>query len=95
MEIGKAIKSIRKKKCLSQKELAKRVGITTTTLYYIESDRNFPTKKNIYKICEELEISPAVLFVACVSESDMPSGKEGIWPVFDMLRKYFGFDNDL
>lgn len=95
MEIGKAIKSIRKKKCLSQKELAKRVGITTTTLHYIESDRNFPTKKNIYKICEELEISPAVLFVACVSESDMPSGKEGIWPVFDMLRKYFGFDNDL
>ena len=63
MDIGKAIKLMRRKRGLSQDELAKKIGKTTTTLSLIENGRKFPTTPRIKQICDGLGIKPIFLLL--------------------------------
>lgn len=56
-EIGKKIKEIRKKKGLSQEELAESSKVNLRTIQRIENDENEPRGKTVNLICEVLEIN--------------------------------------
>lgn len=62
MNIGKNIKILRASKNISQKDLAKKVGITTTYLSMIENEAKKPSLTLVEKLAQVLEIPLAVLF---------------------------------
>lgn len=84
MEIGQAIKMIRKEKGISQKELARMADISANALCKIEQDQAWPSKTTIQLICDALEISVGSLLFASITEEDIPSYNR---PVFRALRE--------
>ena len=57
LTFGQRIADFRGKKGFTQRELAKRVGITPTALNYYEKDKREPNVQTIIKIIDVLEIS--------------------------------------
>ena len=60
--IGK-LKLEREKQRLSQLELSYRSGVSQNMIAYIECRKRTPTLTTILKLCNALNINPAVLFV--------------------------------
>ncbi|WP_433832079.1 DUF4870 domain-containing protein [Flavobacterium anhuiense] len=56
-EIGKKIKEVRKKKGLSQEELAEYSKVNLRTIQRIENDENEPRGKTLSLICDVLDIN--------------------------------------
>ena len=56
MEPGKNIKTLRKQKKLTQKELAKRAGLAEITIRQYEAGRYVPKTENLFKIAAALEV---------------------------------------
>ncbi|MES2702826.1 MAG: helix-turn-helix transcriptional regulator [Bacteroidota bacterium] len=72
MSIGKAIKSIRKKRSLSQAELARRISLSQTSLSQIETDAKRPSQRTIERLCKELDIPESVLYIAAMQYFEVP-----------------------
>lgn len=76
MKIGETIKDIRKRKGLSQQELATISGISQTYLSQLEKgDRQSPTIDVLHKISEALELPYPVLEFLSLDYSDIDKGK--------------------
>ncbi len=67
--IGEKIKFYRKKKGLSQAQLAELVNIEVKSLSRIESGHNYPQCENLVAISKKLDISPWQLYFCDDSES--------------------------
>lgn len=76
MDIGTAIKSLRKEKGLGQKQLAEMCGISVNALSQIEINATFPQKSTIKKICESLKIPVSYLLFFSISDEDIPDDKK-------------------
>lgn len=76
MDIGTAIKVLRKEKGFSQKQLAEICGISVNALSQIEINSTFPQKSNIKKICEALNIPVSYLLFFSISDEDIPDDKK-------------------
>ncbi|HLP50538.1 MAG TPA: helix-turn-helix transcriptional regulator [Chitinophagales bacterium] len=72
MNIGKAIKEIRKQRGFSQIELAAKVGLTQASISQIELELKRPTKRNLNALCKELEIAEPLLYLLAMEPSDVP-----------------------
>lgn len=81
MDIGSAIKSIRTRKKITQKDLAAKCGISANALCSIEKNISFPTKETINKICDALEIPVSYLLFFSITEEDVPAEKLGMFNV--------------
>lgn len=57
VNLGKFISERRKAKGYTQQEVADVMNIAVKTVSYIESGRNYPTLKNLFKLAEVLDIS--------------------------------------
>lgn len=57
MDIGKRIKFFRNLRNLSQEELAEKIGISRTALYYYEANKRKPTFEVLEKITDVLNIT--------------------------------------
>lgn len=84
MKLGESIRTLRKKRGLSQKELAKKAGISSVSLCGIENDKNMPTKGTIKVICNALNVPVSFLLFSCITEDEIPEEKR---PVFRALQK--------
>lgn len=60
--IGISLKEIRTAKDLTQEKLAELIGKDTGTIYRIEAGKNYPNSETLAKICNALNIQPAVLY---------------------------------
>lgn len=79
MNIGNAIKEIRKRKGILQKDLAGKVGISVNALCLIENEKTFPSMVNINKICEALGVAQSILMFFSISEEDIPEHKRELF----------------
>jgi transcriptional regulator with XRE-family HTH domain len=61
-KLGVTIKDAREKKHLTQKQLTKRLSISTRHLISIENGRKKPSYNLLYLIIRELEIQPDTIF---------------------------------
>lgn len=75
MNLGKAIRSIRKIKRMSQKELAYKSGIIQCTLCNIEKGRTNPTMYTLDRIAESLGVTQAHIMLFCVTEDELPQNR--------------------
>lgn len=72
MNIGKAIKKLRKQQLLNQSELAERVGMTQTSLSQIESGAKKPNSGTLKKICDYFDVPELVLYLLATESEDIP-----------------------
>lgn len=61
-KFGKRLKEIRKRRNISQEELAELVGMEPNNISKLELGEHLPKKENLEKLCEVLEIEPKELF---------------------------------
>ena len=60
--LGKKIKEYRKRKGLTQEQLAEAIEIDTVTVSKIETGKNYPTSTNLTKIADILSVHPKDLY---------------------------------
>lgn len=71
MDIGDRLKTIRKTRGLSQRELAARAGLTNGTISLIEKNRTSPSVASLKSLLDAIPISMAEFF-ATLEETDTP-----------------------
>tara|TARA_R110000744_G_C18901319_1_gene509293 strand:- start:120 stop:401 length:282 start_codon:yes stop_codon:yes gene_type:complete len=86
MDLGKAIKEIRKRKCINQKDFAFMCGISSNSLCQIEKGNNHPKKSTIKKVCEVLEIPQSYLLFYSIESEDVPKDKQAIFHALSGIR---------
>ena len=69
MDVGERLKHIRKQKGLSQRELAKRAGVTNSTISMIEKNSVSPSVGSLKKVLQGIPM-PLVEFFAEDAETD-------------------------
>ncbi|WP_295363555.1 cupin domain-containing protein [Arenimonas sp.] len=73
MDIGNRLQAVRKSKGLSQRELAKRVGVTNSTISLIEQNKVSPSISSLKKVLDGIPISLADFFTMDLEdEGDSP-----------------------
>lgn len=76
MDLGNAIKTLRKQKKITQKQLAELSDISTNALCNIETGQSFPSMATIGKICSSLNVPESYLLLFSITEDDIPEGKK-------------------
>lgn len=82
MNIGIAIRSIRRQLGITQYELAGKCSISQTSLSQIENGIKRPSTRTIKKVCEVLEVPESVIYILGMQETDVPVSRKS---VYDML----------
>jgi len=80
MDIGLRLQGVRKGKGLSQRELAKRVGVTNSTISLIEQNKVSPSISSLKKVLDGIPITLADFFTA-----DDTAGEDGPFFTADQL----------
>lgn len=81
MDIGVRLQAVRKSKGLSQRELAKRVGVTNSTISLIEQNKVSPSISSLKKVLDGIPISLADFFTMDLADSgDSPFYPAGEQP---------------
>lgn len=93
MNLGKAIKELRKKRNLDQKKLASMCEISVNALSLIETNGSFPQKSTIEKICTALEIPVSYLLFYSITEDDVPDNKKDVFRVLNQSLKSILMEN--
>ena len=70
-EVGARLRAVRKAKGLSQRELAKRAGVTNSTISLIEQNRVSPSVSSLKKVLDGLPMTMADFFTL-----DLPADSE-------------------
>lgn len=76
MNLGRVIKNAREKSNLSQKEFARRLGLTPAALWKIETGRTFPKQTTISRFLTEAHYSMARLYIEALEPSDYKEAPE-------------------
>ena len=71
MDIGDKLKTIRKQRGLSQRELAARAGLTNGTISLIEQNRTSPSVASLKSLLDAIPISMAEFF-STIEDTDTP-----------------------
>ena len=90
MNIGGAIKLLRKKKEITQKDFCDKVGISQASLSQIESGKKRPKVKTLENICSNLNVTQGALMVLSLTEEDFPKDKKEFYnPTMAYLLEVF------
>jgi transcriptional regulator with XRE-family HTH domain len=89
MTIGQVIKKIIKKRGLTQVEVAKSIGKSTTALSQIINGVYEPNPESLEKLCSVLEVPKPILYFMMISEEDLPEEKKEIFKDFEPVLKDF------
>lgn len=81
MNIGTAIRAIRKELDISQNRLAEKCGITQTSLSQIENGVKRPSSKTMRKICAAMEIPEMLIYIMAMQEEDVPETKRDVYRI--------------
>ncbi len=81
MEIGQAIKTIRKSKGFKQKDLSERCEITQTYLSLIEHGKRNPNINLIEKISAILGVPVPVIYFQSLTENDVENSKKDVFRI--------------
>ncbi|WP_374708382.1 cupin domain-containing protein [Chitinimonas sp. BJYL2] len=73
MEVSTRLKIVREKHGLSQRELAKRAGVTNSTISLIEQNRVSPSISSLKKVLDGVPMSLAEFFTFDIEEPARPS----------------------
>ena len=75
MNIGKAIKIVRRKRGVQQKDLADICLLSQTSISQIETGVKNPSQKTIERVCDALDIPECMLYMIALQEVDIAPSK--------------------
>lgn len=78
MDVGKAIKELRINRGLSQRDLAKQIGLTNAALWKIENGKTVPRFSTIENICSYFRIPLAYFYARSMTLDDFSCHEEDI-----------------
>ena len=78
MNLGSAIKKIRKDRKISQKDLAKKSDISGSSLSQIENGQKRPTDYTLQSIAHALNVTDAYIYLSAINIGDIPTGADEI-----------------
>jgi len=87
MEIGTAIRDLRRAQKISQKTLARRAGIGKSYLCLIETNTRIPTLKMIESIAKGLKVS-YVKFYLYMIKAEVREEEQMIHDILNLLTNY-------
>lgn len=92
MNIGNAIRELRKTRNLSQEELATRAGITQAALSAIEIKGVRPSSETLTSLCNVLGVPESLIYVMGMEKGDVPEHKQFIYDqlyplIQDLVKK--------
>jgi len=92
MNLGAAIKKIRKEKGISQADLSKKISVSQTSISQIESGAKWPHRATLIMIAGALNIPVFSLFIHSVEKNDIRPGKrhlyDAVYPdILTLLKK--------
>lgn len=79
MNLGKAIRALRRARKITQKELASRCSVSTTAIRNIESEKSWPSVKTLEKISGALKYPMSFFLFFSIEDCDVPEEKKGIF----------------
>ena len=74
MGIGRRIRMLRERACLTQEELAAKIGVTTSSVGNYEREVSHPREEALYRIFAALQCEPNELFADCYENTSGESG---------------------
>lgn len=74
MGIGRRIRILRERACLTQEELAEMIGVTTSSVGNYEREVSHPREEALYRIFDALQCEPNELFADCYENTSGESG---------------------
>ncbi|MCM1322097.1 MAG: helix-turn-helix domain-containing protein [Bacteroides sp.] len=83
IQILRKLKAERKNAKMSQLELSLESGVSQNMITYIETGKRTPTLRTLLKLCNALNISPAILFSCPDNEKEKAKQQ-----VLSLIRKY-------
>ncbi len=87
MNIGYAIKSIRRQLGITQYDLADKCGISQTSLSQIENGIKRPSNRTIKKVCEVLDVPESVIYIIGMQDTDVPVSRKDVYDmIFPSIR---------
>lgn len=87
MNIGSAVKQLRKDAKLNQGELAQIIGITQGYLCKVEKNSvKIATEEILQRICDALEVPLAVLYVMAIEQNDITRNNPADRNILHMLE---------
>ena len=90
MDLGKAIKTIRVSKGLTQRQLAIAIGCSETNMLFMGSGRTFPRKSKIDAICKVLGIPMSYLLMFSITQDAIPEDKKSFYTsIVEPMRNEF------
>lgn len=94
MDLGIAIKNIRKQKKLTQGEFASLCKISSTYLSQIENNLKEPTLFTLRTISDKLEIPLPILFFLALTDEDIQPSKKKAYEIMgpaikSMVNEFF------
>lgn len=86
----KSIKKLRGKYGLTQKQLGERIGMSKTSVVYVENDKTHTlSPKFVKKICEEFGVEPFDLFEGFDNLKYPPTTKEELGKYIKSLQEEY------
>jgi transcriptional regulator with XRE-family HTH domain len=79
MNIGRAIRTLRLKKGLSQGQLAERCYTSTYSISRLEIGKAYPPKNTVERLCRALGVPVAYLLLLSIEEGDFPADKSMLY----------------
>lgn len=98
MEVGSTIKALRRKKKLTQQELADLAGLSRIYISQIENGIR-PSDEVLKKISAALEIPESFIYIYSIKKEDITEDKrilyDQLFPVIqDLIKQFVTVDND-
>lgn len=89
MNIGQAIVTIRKARRMTQKELARRCGMSQNQISALEKNYSYPPMGTLEKLQEALDVPQSYLLLYAIEDCDIPEDKlETARYLLTPLREY-------
>ena len=79
MNIGQAIKILRQKNSLTQRQLAARCGMSVNALCSLEKGKAYPPMATVEKLCKAFDIPQSYMLMASIEEKDIPEEKRVLY----------------
>tara|TARA_R110002096_G_scaffold87452_1_gene200698 strand:- start:392 stop:715 length:324 start_codon:yes stop_codon:yes gene_type:complete len=97
MKLGEVINRLIKNKGLTQVEVAKKIGKSTTALSQIVRGTYNPSPATLEKLAEVLETPLPILYFLSITEDDIPEDKKDLYNILapsikEFIVKIFGSD---
>lgn len=93
MKIGKAIKLLLDQRKMTQKDLAKKIGKSETSLSQIMQDKAQPRKDTLEAIAVALGVNTKMLLMLSVDKEDLPENKQDHYEILTKILNHIFLEN--